>query len=133
MTTFDYASEVNRSRAAEWHRDGEVWTLADWSNATLGEVGELAEVFATLVAHAGQAGNTVKKIRRLDTGTGGRYSEQDRAALVEKAKREVADVYLYLDLFLEQLDPEATMYGVVRNKFNATSEEFGFTHRLEPT
>jgi len=99
-----------------WHEEGEPWSLADWSNAMCGEAGELA--------------NVIKKIRRIETSTHGRYTEQDRAALVEKAKLEVADVYLYLDLLLEQLDDHASMPNVVAAKFNITSDEYGFPHKL---
>ena len=53
MNLFERVSAVNRQRSAKWHRDGAPWSLADWSNATLGEVGELAYVHAQLVAHAG--------------------------------------------------------------------------------
>ena len=116
MDTFEYVSTINRARSAMWHADGEPWSLADWSNAMCGEAGELA--------------NVIKKIRRLETGTHGRYAEQDRVALIEKAMLEVADVYMYLDLLLEQLNPKAKMHGVIAAKFNMTSEEYGFPHRL---
>lgn len=116
MKTFDEVSEINRDRSAQWHEGGEPWTLADWSNAMCGEAGELA--------------NVIKKIRRIETATHGRYNEQDRAALVAKAKLEVADVYMYLDLLLEQLDSDAGMYEVVATKFNITSDEYGFPHHL---
>lgn len=112
----DDISMINRQRSAEWHSEGEAWVLSDWSNAAAGEMGELA--------------NFVKKIRRLDTGTSGRYNEQDRDALVAKAMLEVADVYLYLDLLLEQLSPNATMKQVIATKFNITSEEYDFPHRI---
>jgi NTP pyrophosphatase (non-canonical NTP hydrolase) len=111
----DLVSQMNRARAKEWHR-GIKWSLADWSNALCGEVGELA--------------NVVKKLRRLETGTGVRMEEMHREDLITKAKKEVADVFLYLDLLLEQLDSDAEMLEVVADKFNETSETFGFAHRL---
>jgi len=114
--TFREFSSINRERAAMWHQGGEPWSLADWSNALAGEVGELA--------------NFVKKIRRLETGTGGRISEQDRTVLTVSALKEVADVYLYLDLVAEQLDPQLTMDQIISVKFNITSSTFGFPHRL---
>jgi len=114
--SFIHISAINRARSAMWHEEGEPWSLADWSNAMCGEAGELA--------------NVIKKIRRIETSTHGRYTEQDRAALVEKAKLEVADVYLYLDLLLEQLDDHASMPNVVAAKFNITSDEYGFPHKL---
>ena len=114
--TLEEATIVNRERSAIWHQGGVPWSLADWSNAMCGEAGELA--------------NMVKKIRRIETNTHGRYTEKERRALVEKAKLEVADVFMYLDLLLEQLDSDATMYDVVAKKFNITSLEYGFHHRL---
>jgi len=127
---FNHVSEVNRQRSAKWHNEGEPWSLADWSNALGGEGGELLEAVVNVLQHLGLNANIIKKIRRIQTGTHGRYSEQDVASLIKKAKLEIADVYLYLDLLLEQLDPTAHMEDVVALKFNMTSQEYGFEERL---
>jgi NTP pyrophosphatase (non-canonical NTP hydrolase) len=112
------ASYINRQRAAKWHEGAEPWSLADWSNAIAGEVGELA--------------NIVKKMRRIQTETlKQRADEQDMGVLRAKALKEVADIAIYLDLMLEQLDPDAIMDDVIADKFNETSREFGFTERLD--
>jgi NTP pyrophosphatase (non-canonical NTP hydrolase) len=107
-------SRVNRERAAEWHKDGEEWSLADWSNALCGEAGELA--------------NVIKKIRRLQTGTAARYDEQDARVLALHAAAEIADVIIYADLLLEQLDCTLDIRQIVADKFNETTRKFGFNH-----
>ena len=115
-SAFRYVQVINAARSASWHNDGVPWTIADWTNATAGEAGELA--------------NVAKKIRRIDTGAIHRDQETDRAALVAKAKAEIADVVIYAMLTLDHLDKEANLYDVIAAKFNETSEKFGFPHRL---
>jgi NTP pyrophosphatase (non-canonical NTP hydrolase) len=118
--TFHEVAAVNRARCDHWHHgfpenpDG--WTGADWSNAMQGE--------------AGEAGNVVKKLRRLELGLWGNRKDGDRtrAELVAKLGEEIADTFIYLDLL-------ATFYGVdlasaVVSKFNRISEEGGFPERL---
>lgn len=115
--TFDLVSEANRSRCAEWHKDMEPWTGADWGNAMAGE--------------AGEACNIVKKLRRLETkmrDDGLRPHEQDALGLIEKLGHEIADTYLYLDLLAGHYDIK--MSKVIRRKFNLVSEQRGFEHRL---
>lgn len=123
MLTFDELSVINAERCNRWHdgfplnEDG--WTGADWSNAMQGE--------------AGEAGNVVKKLRRLDTGLrqaeqGTLADDQMRAALLEKLSKEIGDTAIYLDLL-------ATYYGLelgacVRHAFNQVSEREGFPERL---
>lgn len=115
--TFEYVSEVNRARCKEWHKDMHPWSGADWANAMQGE--------------AGEAGNVVKKLRRLETkmrDDGARPEEQDPLGLIEKLGNEIADTYLYLDLL-------AAHYGInmeqaIQRKFNRVSEQRGFEHRI---
>lgn len=112
--TFTEMSETNRTRCARWHHaETEKWTLADWSNALCGEAGELA--------------NVIKKLRRAETGTQG-PKDPPVEVLREKAKAEIADVQLYLDLVANALGfnlPECIV-----PKFNLVSEEQGFPERL---
>lgn len=120
--TFHDVAETNRSRCNRWHHgfpdnpDG--WTGADWSNAMQGE--------------AGEAGNVVKKLRRLDLELWGnrKPGDADRDSLVAKLAIEIADTFLYMDLL-------ATYYGIdipsaVVTKFNQISQEAGFPERLPP-
>ncbi len=118
--TFREVSAVNRERAREWHgsfpHPDDKWTGADWANAMQGE--------------AGEAGNVVKKLRRIELGLPGNRSYDDtrREALLDKLADEIADTFIYLDLL-------ATYYGVdipaaVVRKFNRVSDELGLPQRL---
>jgi len=118
--TFKEVAKVNASRCNRWHKGFPVnedgWNGADWSNAMQGE--------------AGEAGNVVKKLRRIDCGLWGnrKPGDTDRESLIEKLGAEIADTYCYLDLL-------ATYYGidiekVIVDKFNKISAEAGFPERL---
>lgn len=114
--TFAEVRAVNEQRCARWHHPDTVpWTGADWSNAMQGE--------------AGEAGNVVKKLRRLETRTGA-AADLPAPVLIEKLAGEVADTFIYLDLL-------AAFYGIdlaaaVTAKFNAVSVREGFPDRLPP-
>ena len=124
MTTFAEFSATNRSRVERWHPDFKGarndWTGADWANAMQGE--------------AGEAGNIVKKLRRIETGI--RQAEQgderDQSyydKLIDALADEIGDVYAYLDLL-------AQFYGIdtgeaIARKFNAISVREGFPERIE--
>lgn len=116
-------SRINAERCALWHpgfperQDG--WTGADWSNAMQGE--------------AGEAGNIVKKLRRLEHGLrqaeqGNETDERMRAHLLGRLSTEIGDTAVYLDLL-------ATFYGLSLNRcvvstFNRVSTREGFPQRL---
>lgn len=114
--TFDQLRRVNGQRGREWHGPGglEAWTPLEWAGALCGEAGELA--------------NVAKKMKRIDDGIRGRESEQDKGPLVEKLADECADVLIYLDLLADRCGID--LGEAVRKKFNKTSEDRGFTHRL---
>lgn len=114
--TFNQVTDVNAKRANRWHpgfpNDGD-WSGADWSNAMQGE--------------AGEAGNVVKKLRRIETGI---HSENNppKEELLKKLGKEIGDTYIYLDLL-------ATYYGLdiqtcVVEAFNEVSRREGFPERL---
>lgn len=115
--TFGQLHATNVTRCRRWHPGfpGEdAWTGADWSNAMQGESGE--------------AGNVVKKLRRIETGTAGQEGEADREPLILKLADEIADTIIYADLL-------AAFYGInvadaVVRKFNAVSVRQGFPERL---
>lgn len=118
--------DQGNSRRDRWHTpDTEPWTGADWSNAMCGE--------------ASEAANVVKKIRRLETGTGlptpvgGLTQEQavdlSRAELIQMLAHELADTIAYADLLAQH-------YGIdlrraIAEKFNIVSEREGFPERIE--
>ena len=118
--TFREVSTVNRARAKRWHGSfpdpADPWTGADWSNAMQGE--------------AGEAGNVVKKLRRLELGFWGNRKIEDgrEDALLAKLAGELADTFIYLDLL-------SSYYGIdlaaaIARKFNEISDEAGFPERL---
>ena len=106
--------EASWNRQKAWHpADSEPWTVADWTLAMCGE--------------AGEAANFAKKLRRIETGVRN-DGDPEMDVLIESYIKELADVVIYADLC-------ASYYGfdlaeVVRRKFNATSEKFGFEERI---
>lgn len=120
-------AEANRSQRKEWHGEHDDWSGADWSNAMGGEVGEVVEALLELVKHQGLAADTVKKLRRHESGYAddkGRKTEK----LVSDLANELADVVCYASLLSE-------FYGIdlgeaIKKKFNEVSEKRGFPHRL---
>ncbi len=112
--TFAALRAVNVTRCARWHGpESTPWTAADWSNATCGEAGEMA--------------NVIKKIRRHETGA---VNEGDPplAKLKEMAAEEIADVVIYADLMANYLGVD--LAAAIRAKFNKTSERYKFPERL---
>ena len=112
--TFGEVLEINRDRSAQWHPPGsETWTGADWSNA--------------MQAEAGEAGNVVKKLRRIETGVPG-SRDPNHDELLEQLGDEIADTFLYLGLLADHYDIDVP--SAIARKFNAVSEREGFPHRL---
>lgn len=118
-----HISKTNRERANRWHNgfpyneDG--WSLADWSNAMQGE--------------AGEAGNVVKKIRRVQTGL--RQAEQNGLSdgemlndLRAKLATEIGDTFIYLDLLAQAAG--LNLNRCVIQTFNRVSQREGFPERL---
>jgi NTP pyrophosphatase (non-canonical NTP hydrolase) len=85
--------------------DGSDWKLSAWSNATLGELGEAA--------------NLIKKVERGDLTL-----DQAREALA----KEFADVVIYLDILAMQAGVDLGL--AVREKFNEVSERVGAPVRI---
>ncbi len=83
------------------------WSLSDWITATVGELGEAA--------------NIAKKLNRVRDGIPGNdvTEEELRAAF----RDEIADVFIYLDLLAQSQG--FTLEDVVRAKFNRTSRKLG--------
>jgi len=111
---FSELRRVNVTRCERWHGPGsDPWTAADWSNATCGEAGEMA--------------NVIKKIRRHETGA---VNEGDPplATLKAMAAEEIADVVIYADLLAKYLGID--LGQAIRSKFNKVSVKYGFPERL---
>lgn len=84
MFDLDEATRVNTARCKRWHGDfgertGE-WMGSDWSNAFQGESGE--------------AGNIVKKLRRIELSTLGNRGDTE-SSLLQALADELADTFLY--------------------------------------
>jgi NTP pyrophosphatase (non-canonical NTP hydrolase) len=110
MMTFGGFSAVNRMRCEApngFHHALSSWSLSDWVTATVGELGEAA--------------NVAKKLNRVRDSIPGNTTTADelRAALRE----EVADVFIYLDLLAQSQGFD--LETAVREKFNKTSKKIG--------
>lgn len=115
MLTFAELRAANLARCRHWHQGGiEDWSFADWLLATVGELGEAA--------------NVAKKLKRIQDGIPGNKPGEDEATLRAALGKEIADVMIYLDLLAarEGIDLAAAVIA----KFNATSERVGFPDRL---
>src|SRR3546814_21173919 len=78
-------SKENRARCTGpngFNQPLESWSLSDWMTATLGELGEAA--------------NVLKKLNRVRDGLRGNKETQEE--LQEMFADEIADAYIYLDL-----------------------------------
>ena len=103
-------SQVNRIRCNS--KDGfnhslESWSLSDWMTATMGELGEAA--------------NIAKKLNRVRDGIPG--NNENESELKAKLKDEIADVFIYLDLLAQSQG--FILENAVRVKFNRTSQKIG--------
>lgn len=90
------------------------WSMSDWITATLGELGEAA--------------NIVKKLNRVRDGIPGNdeTEEELRTALAD----EIADTFIYLDLLAQSLG--INLEDAVVKKFNRTSKKIGFEPNYRP-
>lgn len=85
--------------------DGETWSRQEWLEAVVGEVGEYA--------------NFSKKHNRGDLTYG---------QFIEHARKELADVQIYLDLLANRLN--INLGEAVRDKFNEVSDRVGIDIKL---
>jgi NTP pyrophosphatase (non-canonical NTP hydrolase) len=109
-------SLANRARSESpdgFNHKLDSWSLSDWITATLGELGEAA--------------NVAKKLNRVRDGIPG--NSETEGELRQKLARELADTFIYLDLLCqsEGIDLGATVVSV----FNAKSEQIGSPIRYE--
>lgn len=111
---FDMDAFSVENRARSEARDGfnhalRSWSLSDWMTATLGELGEAA--------------NVAKKLNRYRDGiTGNTCSEAD---LRQDLADEIADAFIYLDLMAQSAGIQLSR--AVRDKFDRTSRKIGYT------
>ena len=85
---FELFSEVNRRRCESekgFNHKLASWSLSDWMTATMGELGEAA--------------NVVKKLNRIRDGISGNNETADE--LRAQLGRELADTFIYLNLTMQ--------------------------------
>lgn len=111
--------EANVSRAKRWH-NGDIgeWSTLEWAAAMAGE--------------AGEACNAAKKLKRLECRIAS-INLADRNLRTEyEAKlavaHEAADTIIYALLLIERAGIDAEC--IIREVFNAKSEEYGFPERV---
>lgn len=104
-------SERNRERC-ESHRGFNhslsSWSLSDWMTATLGELGEAA--------------NIVKKLNRVRDGIRGNVESE--AELRKNLADEIADAAIYLDLMAQAAGFD--LETIRDEKFEKTSAKIGY-------
>ena len=104
-------SDLNRRRCEAWngfnHPIGS-WSLSDWVTATLGELGEAA--------------NVVKKLNRSRDGVRG--NDKTDVELRKQLADELADTFIYLNILMQAAGFDPT--EIVVRKFNHTSAKIGF-------
>jgi len=86
------------------------WSLSDWLVAVTGELGEAA--------------NILKKLNRLRDGIPGNSERETVEQLRLELADEIADVYIYLDLFAQAA--EIDLERAILNKFRKTSHKIGY-------
>lgn len=103
-------SRVNRERCESPRGFGHAlnsWSLSDWMTATLGELGEAA--------------NVLKKLNRFRDGVPGNKETPDQ--LRAMFARELADAFIYFDLLAQAAGVD--LPAAVAETFNAKSEQIG--------
>jgi NTP pyrophosphatase (non-canonical NTP hydrolase) len=106
--TFDNLRSANRERVkhSKFAKCESEWTLAHWMQATVGELGELA--------------NIMKKVDRGDLTLD---------AARESMAKEFADVQTYLDIMADKAGVD--LGDATINKFNEVSQRIGSRIRLD--
>lgn len=111
LLTFTEFSEANRGRCESPKGFNHVlhsWSTSDWMTALVGEVGEAA--------------NVVKKLNRVRDGVPG--NKVGEAELRAQLRKELGDVFVYLDLLAQSLGFSIAEAAV--EVFNAKSEQIGY-------
>lgn len=114
--TFGQFSEANRKRCEDpsgFNHPLDGWSTSDWFLATIGELGEAA--------------NIAKKLNRLRDGIPGNgpITENELRA---KLRRELGDAFVYLDLLAQSLG--FNIADAVVEVFNAKSIQIGYPVEL---
>jgi NTP pyrophosphatase (non-canonical NTP hydrolase) len=111
-------SRINRERceaANGFNHALQSWSTSDWFTATMGELGEAA--------------NVAKKLNRVRDGITG--NDETPEELRVKLGRELADTFIYLDLLAQSVGIDLS--EAVAETFDAKSEKLGYAPRLAST
>lgn len=109
----------------------EEWSIAEWTNAISGEVGEAMILLVEMAAHAGLAGNIAKKMIRFRAGVNGNPAGKTKEDFKKELAKELADIILYCDLTATSQGIDLWGYnGAVRAKFNEVSDKIGSDIKL---
>jgi NTP pyrophosphatase (non-canonical NTP hydrolase) len=106
-------SRINRQRSEHptgFGHDLDSWSPAEWVMAFVGEFGEMC--------------NVLKKIMRYRDGVRGNREEETVAALKTKARQELGDAGVYLDLLAQRLG--FNLFDAMLEVFQSKSEEIGY-------
>lgn len=109
--TFNDFSDMNKARCEHirgFNHKLNSWSTSDWMTATMGELGEAA--------------NVIKKLNRVRDGIPG--NSETEAELKSKLAEEIADSFIYLDLLAQSCGMR--MEQIIRNKFHRTSLKIGY-------
>lgn len=105
-------SDRNRARceaATGFNHRIDSWSLSDWMTATMGELGEAA--------------NVAKKLNRVRDGIPG--NSETEGALRQHLAEELADAFTYLDLMCQSQGID--LGDAVEAKFAKVSKKIGYT------
>lgn len=110
MNLYEFSAE-NRARceaATGFHHPLSSWSMSDWMTATVGELGEAA--------------NVIKKLNRYRDGVPG--NKKSEAELRADLESELADTFIYLDLLAQAAGVD--LPRAVRQTFDRKSREIGY-------
>jgi NTP pyrophosphatase (non-canonical NTP hydrolase) len=115
--TFREFAQLNRSRCEHQAGFNHIlgsWSLSDWMTATMGELGEAA--------------NIAKKLNRFRDNVPGNAPGVSEEELRREFKREIADVFIYLDLLAQSQGFQ--LEDVAISKWDETSAKIGWDIRM---
>jgi NTP pyrophosphatase (non-canonical NTP hydrolase) len=113
--TFGQFSQANRERCESplgFNHPINAWSTSDWMTATMGELGEAA--------------NVVKKLNRVRDGVPGNKVSADELRV--QLRKELGDVFVYLDLMCQSLG--FSVADAAAEVFNSKSAEIGYPVQL---
>ena len=112
--TFQKFSALNHARCRDgFKHNPDSWSASDWMVATMGELGEAA--------------NVLKKLNRERDGIKG--NTVSAQVLREELASEIADTFIYRDLMSQALGID--LESAVRRTFDAKSIEIGYPHLID--